>query len=153
MYNKENISKEFLKKEYVVNNKTIKQISQQLNCSSGKVANKIRDFSLFKRKNISLVGKKFKKFSVLKRVENDKRGRKVWLCQCDCGEHRKKTTAELNSPIGISCGCEKYKQNSASKRWTGYGEIHGRVFYRIKDGAKKRKYDFNIDINIYGTYF
>jgi hypothetical protein len=146
VYNKLDIKKSFLENEYIRQNKTLKQIAKNLGCSISLVANKVREFEIFKRKHESLVGLKIKKFTVLERLENDKNGCKVWLCQCVCGEYRKKRTAELKSPNGVSCGCEKYKTGSKNKKWKGHGDIHGKFFYKIKSGATKRKYKFDVDI-------
>ena len=60
------------------------------------------------RKVIDLTGRVFEKLTVIKRVENDKDGHLMWLCQCDCcGENSLKVVYGFNLKNGNtqSCGC------------------------------------------------
>lgn len=77
-----------------------------------------------------------------------------WVkCTCDCG---KTTIVPLNSLKNKkikSCGCQKNLSKEESKSFTGYKEISGKFFSRIKrtasGGTNKRKRickDFNLTI-------
>lgn len=37
-------------------------------------------------------------------------GRKIWLCQCDCGNTKTTTVTMLNSGKTSSCGCYKIEK-------------------------------------------
>lgn len=48
---------------------------------------------------------KYGKLVVIKELNHDKRGRKKWLCKCDCGKEVQVTGAELRNGHTKSCGC------------------------------------------------
>ena len=56
---------------------------------------------------ISLIGKKFGKLSPIEYKGIDRRGRGIWLCQCDCGATAIVVTGNLNIGKTKSCGCLK----------------------------------------------
>ena len=54
---------------------------------------------------LNLVGKKFYRWTVLNRVENDSHGFTRWLCQCDCGNTGVVLGNALSCGKSKSCGC------------------------------------------------
>ena len=52
-----------------------------------------------------LIGYRFGRLTVIKRVENNKSGSAQWLCECECGNECVATTSILNSGHKKSCGC------------------------------------------------
>lgn len=54
---------------------------------------------------IDLTGKVFNRLTVVKRVENNKQGRAMWLCRCECGKTSVVTTSSLLNGKTKSCGC------------------------------------------------
>jgi hypothetical protein len=56
-------------------------------------------------KTLSLDGQKFGRLTVVKRVENNKFGKSMWLCQCDCGGAKTVLGAKLMNGETKSCGC------------------------------------------------
>lgn len=56
-------------------------------------------------KLIDLVGKRFGRLVVIKRVENDKWRASCWLCQCDCKNEIIVRGASLKGGNTKSCGC------------------------------------------------
>lgn len=59
-------------------------------------------------KLVELSGKKFGRWTVLKREGTKKYGYcqfPTWLCKCDCGNERVVTGAQLRSGKSLSCGC------------------------------------------------
>ena len=84
-----------------------------------------------------LVGKKFGKWIVLKKVNIDKKYR-YWICRCKCGVEKPVRHDALKS--GESSGCR------GCHRWQGFGEISKTKFSTIKDNAKLRKLKFNLTI-------
>lgn len=51
-----------------------------------------------------LTGQKFGKLTAIK-VDSRARGRRVWLCQCDCGNEHTVINSDLTSGNTKSCGC------------------------------------------------
>lgn len=65
-----------------------------------------------KRKNI--IGQKFGKLTVVDYTQENRHGRALWKCQCDCGNITYATTEGLRVGDNVSCGCynkakEKFK--------------------------------------------
>lgn len=88
-------------------------------------------------KCLDLVGKKFNRLTVIKRVENDKKGNSQWLCECECGNRIIINGYRLKNEKTRSCGClqkEKMKNNSLG---ITHGLSHHRL-YEIWWGIKKR---------------
>lgn len=57
-------------------------------------------------KNENLTGQRFGRLIVLRKSEEKgKRGNTIWDCVCDCGNHTKVKTGNLNSGNTKSCGC------------------------------------------------
>jgi hypothetical protein len=54
---------------------------------------------------IDLTGKRFWRFIVIKRVDNDKCGNLCWLCKCDCGMEKIVRSGDIKSGSIKSCGC------------------------------------------------
>lgn len=56
-------------------------------------------------KPLDLKGKKFGRLKAVERVANNKYGRTVWSCICECGVTKSIATTSLMSGSVISCGC------------------------------------------------
>lgn len=57
-----------------------------------------------------LTGQTFGKLKVLKRVADQKPGRPMWLCQCECGNLTTVSSTRLMRPNGTrSCGCLRHQ--------------------------------------------
>lgn len=74
-------------------------------------------------KLIDLVGKKFGRLCVVKRIEN-KRGRPCWLCVCECGKECKISGIELRKNETKSCGCLRREKLSR--------DLKGKIFGKLK---------------------
>lgn len=67
-----------------------------------------------------LTGQKFGKLTVLRRVEDRKRGRPMWLCQCECGNQTVVSSTRLLLPNGTrSCGCLRHQPSNNLVDLTG----------------------------------
>lgn len=65
-------------------------------------------------KLVDLSGRTFGLLTVLRRVEDRKPGRPMWLCQCECGNTVVVSSTNLLKENGTkSCGCLRHKQSSA----------------------------------------
>ena len=61
-------------------------------------------------KLIDLAGRTFGMLTVIKRVDDIKPGRPMWLCQCECGNTTTVSSTALTKPNGTkSCGCLRHK--------------------------------------------
>lgn len=93
-----------------------------------------------------LLNQKFGKLTVISRAPNNKGGRTMWLCNCDCGVYKVVSTKNLKSGECSSCGCEWRVQNKKHASWKGFGDIPRDFFSNIKRGASSRCIEFNISI-------
>ena len=98
-------------------------------------------------KALDLVGQKFGYLTVIKRIENDKRGGTMWLCRCDCGEYATIRGPSLVNGHSKSCGCfnglstKEYllsKINITDKdKWLWNGCLnkdgYGRAYYKGRE--------------------
>lgn len=93
---------------------TEKGVKWLCKCKCGNLRN-IRTFDLIYEKTRNcgcgrakdLEGKRFGKWLVLKRAENNKKEVR-WLCQCDCGTIKTVSSASLKKGKSTNCGCEKF---------------------------------------------
>jgi len=72
---------------------------------------------------INLMGHRFGRLTVLKRVENSNYGKAIWLCKCDCGNQKNILSNSLKSGRTKSCGCLSQPhghkcQNQRNKTYT-----------------------------------
>jgi len=98
-------------------------------------------------KPLELLGKRFGKLLVVKRLPNDKRGTTKWECLCDCGTSRSAYGTELNR--GVLNGCNRVcneKCGSKSPLFKGCGDIHAHMWKNIKAGAKNRGWAITVSL-------
>ena len=74
-------------------------------------------------KSLDLVGSKFNRWTVIKRVEN-KHGKSRWICVCDCGTKKELYGESVKSGGTISCGC--YQKDNPSR--LTHGGRHTRLY-------------------------
>ena len=80
----------------------------------------------------SLVGQKFGNLIVLERVENNKHGKAMWLCQCDCGNRIKVVGCDLRNGHTSSCGClQKRRATETNKLTKTKDDILGHRFGKL----------------------
>lgn len=59
-----------------------------------------------------LTGRTFGLLKVLRRVEDVKPGRPMWLCECRCGKSVVKSSTSLTKQNGVkSCGCLRHQKS------------------------------------------
>jgi hypothetical protein len=93
-------------------------------------------------RKINLIGKKFGKLVVV--AEGKTKNRHAhWLCRCSCGKEKEICGNTLRRGEAKSCGCLRKSPNC---RWKGHKKISGAYWYAIKDGAKRRKINFDLSI-------
>ncbi len=72
-----------------------------------------------------LTGRQFGELTVLRRAENDGRGKVRWLCRCSCGGEVTVRATQLKSGKTRSCGCKK--RGAAYNRADLTGQRFGRL--------------------------
>lgn len=87
-----------------------------------------------------LTEQKFGNLKIIKRLENDKFGHSVWLCECICGNKIKVLSTNLKRGHTKSCGCKKSYYITHSK--ITHGKAHTRL-YGIYNKMKCRCYNQN----------
>ena len=98
---------------------------------------------------IDLVGHRFGRLQVLKRVENNKYGESQWNCLCDCGTKKVIRQSSLRNGRTKSCGCIQKEKTSARNR-KPYGEASfNSVYSAYKNSAVVRRLDFNLEITFF----
>lgn len=60
-------------------------------------------------KNMSEIGKKYGKLTVIKKLERKEHQTTVYLCRCDCGNFKEVNINKLHTGHVKSCGCMKRK--------------------------------------------
>ncbi len=100
-------------------------------------------------KFIDLTGKKFNRWTVLKRVENDKYNNPQYLCKCECGTVKIIRGYALKKGASKSCGC--LIRETSKINHTLHGLTNTRIF-NIWHGLKNRCFlKTNKDFKNYGA--
>lgn len=83
---------------------TITKLRNGHTISCGCYAKEARQAAIDKRKH-DLTGQRFGRLVAIKQVEETRRKRTYWLCQCDCGNTTISPAAHLLRGSSRSCGC------------------------------------------------
>ena len=109
-------------------------------------------------KCINLIGQKFGRLTVIKRLENNKHKNAVWLCKCECENFTSATTASLKSGKVKSCGCLKIDQSKLKKEnkynlsgefGIGYTSKDEEFYFDLEDYDKIKDYCWYISTQGY----
>lgn len=88
-------------------------------------------------------------FGYLVVIEPDRSsGRLKWLCACECGNEKTYFSYHLKNGGAKSCGCKAstFMSNKNNHAWTGYKDIYGKQFLKVKQNAERRGINFEITI-------
>ena len=151
------ITKELLIDKIINNNMSMKDLAQEIHCTTGNILyhlkkHKLHKKSIYKIEDSDILGKTFDNWTVLHKVPKDHRRGVYWLCQCKCGAQREHRSYELiknNYKQCITCHNKDLghkKQGCNNYNWVGCGEITGTFWCSIKNSARKRKIGFEITI-------
>lgn len=77
-------------------------------------------------KGLQLIGLRFGRLSVKKRLENNKHNQSMWWCKCDCGKELKVRGSNLTSGTSNSCGC--YQKDKVKEVKYKHGKSDSRLF-------------------------
>lgn len=96
-----------------------------------------------------MTGHKIEKLKVLKKIESNKNGRAMWLCQCDCGNNCNVLGVHLRRRMVKSCGCAIEEKNEwLREKQTKHGMRHThahRAWCDMKrrcDSPKSSRYEY-----------
>ncbi len=84
---------------------------------------------------LDLVGKRFGKLLVIKRLGVDKNRKVKWLCECDCGKTKSISGRDLVAGKTTSCGC--YRKEIMKGKAIRHN-MHGTRPYSIWNSMKNR---------------
>lgn len=88
-------------------------------------------------KFVDLTGRKFGMLTVIKRVEDVKPGRPMWLCQCECGNTAIVSSTALTKTGGTkSCGCLRHAMPKNLIDLTG--QTFGKLTVLRKDSSAEK---------------
>lgn len=147
------VTKEILEQYYIIENRTIRWIAKELGLSAATIRKHMLKHDIPRRKNTNryadrdLKGIEFNELKVICTSNKKWRCRKLWTCECSCGN-----TVDLPAYIIIkkdakTCGDRtKHYSEDNNGNWKGYEEIGMRVWRSIIDGAKVRNLELNISI-------
>lgn len=98
-------------------------------------------------KKNDLIGKRFGKLVIVERTENDRWGKTMYVCQCDCGRKKVVAWRSLRDGNTKSCGCLYENQRKAV---TKHG-MHNTRLYRIwRDMRQRCEREKDIGFKYYG---
>ncbi|MBC5995273.1 hypothetical protein EAI30_07620 [Romboutsia ilealis] len=125
-----------------------REMSKELKISKETLSKLLRENNLkIKPKIDNNIGKRFGKLVVLERVDNSKDSRKVYRCQCDCGNITDIKGKYLYNGDTRSCVCHKkdfkeYKEKNYKEALKKIGEKHGMLtIIDVNMNNKRRAYD------------
>ena len=135
------LDRDILYTSYCVEGKTIQQIAEQSKCSITTVSRKLRDLGIATRKRgkrpADLSGAISGKLVVERMIEVH--GVTKCYCKCECGGDKVTSPANIKNQRCTSCGCDSVKRASASKCWSGCGEMSGTHWRTIESNALQSK--------------
>jgi hypothetical protein len=141
-----NLDIEQLKKWYYDEKLPIAEISRRFKCCAHTIYKTLEKHGLSLRPKLLLVedvtGQKFNKLTFLKYIRNDKFGKAIWLCRCDCGREKELNASAIKAKLTTSCGC--HKRNVCRRK--GYELISWGFYRKLKKSALSRDYDFDVSM-------
>jgi len=96
---------------------------------------------------INLVGEIFGGLTVIKEADSSIRGLANWLCLCECGNEFITSGYYLRQGRKKSCGCRNSRHyGNKNPRWSGYKDLSGSYWHRVRQGALARGFPLEISI-------
>lgn len=140
------ITHEKLKKMLHLENKSQREISQELGVSEACVSQYVKKYGLRKKPEERYIGKRFGILTGKNIVGQDDYSHNMIECVCDCGNTIVIVCHSLTSGNTKSCGCESRKRGPEHGLYRGYKGLRMSHWTRINNTAKERGYSFEIDI-------
>ena len=80
------------------------------------------------------IGAKFGKLTVIEKLGQDKHGRRIWLCQCECGNIKPIVSCSLTNGLTKSCGCSRSVTEEEKALAIIFHNIEKRCYYPYAHG-------------------
>lgn len=93
---------------------------------------------------IDLTGKRFGRWTVIRRSYPNKYNHSRWLCKCECGKERIVIGYSLSSGNTKSCGCLQKERTSESRRLPSGVASMRNTMSNYKVGAEKRGLEWSL---------
>lgn len=126
----------------------INDIAKYFNCSVTTVRININYFNIELNTNkiyfLPFRGEKFNRLTFIEEYVK-KNKKKIWLCECECGNIKTYDYYNIITGSVKSCGCY-HKDHVKEYNWTGLGIIPGSYWKSLKKGAINRNIEFNITL-------
>lgn len=92
------------------------------------------------------IGDRVGRLTVAKKIKRDGKNSVYWECLCDCGNNKKiiLSGCAIKNNKPKSCGCSKNPIGKMHYKYSGYKDMSGKFFYRIKKNAEVRNIEFKI---------
>lgn len=97
---------------------------------------------------LDLIGKKFGRLTVIRECGNDKHGKSIWECICDCGNHIFPVGSNLVRGKIKSCGC--LRNEKSSKRFRKHGMRNTRLYKKWQGMIRRCNEKSNKSYKHYG---
>lgn len=141
-------TKEWLREQYEVLKKPIRQIAREIGWCPTTLRSRIKSWGIKVRdknqhKVKDLTGKTFWYLTAIKIVDGQTTGARRWLCQCRCGRKHVVLGVLLSSGISKSCGCwrQEVRRNPDNFK---VGNLYGGLWKKIIKDAETRNLSFEI---------
>ena len=95
-------------------------------------------------KVINIIGERYGKLVVIKRIYPNRRGATMWLCKCDCGKEKIILGISLRRGLTKSCGCLRKELAKERDRLNPIYSSMRRAISTYKSGAKRRGIEYNL---------
>lgn len=138
---KVNLPKDYLTQAYLVQKRSTKEIAEENNCAQSTVIRWLTVYGIPRHgfPVEDLTGKQFGRWQVVERANNDTAGRVRWKVKCTCGNIYTVQAYTLKKKASTKCKKCRVMEKSSNHLWTGYGEISGTFWSRLKYYSKRRK--------------
>lgn len=95
-------------------------------------------------KVLNIIGQKFGRLTVIKRVDNSKQGKSRWLCKCECGVEKIIVGGNLKNGSVQSCKClQRERLKDAIGLIPGLSNMR-ELIISYKKSAKRRRIKYNL---------
>lgn len=99
--------------------------------------------SRYRNNIIDLTGQKFGRWTVLSRVDKERRGSSHWYCRCDCGTEKILRSNTLRGNESLSCGCRQKEIASNLGKSKAVHSKSGTRIYSLWKSIRQRCYNNN----------
>lgn len=139
------LTKEFLTDRLINNHGMVMKVAAEVGCCKHLIIKYCRKHGIYEQvlqnrkhpNKIDLIGKRYGSLLVIAEAESLK-GHCRWLCKCDCGKTKLIVGISLRKGLTKTCGM------CARKNFTGYKDVSGSMFRKMRNACVDRGLEFSI---------